>query len=78
MKLNKEQVLDLTEGDDVVDQSSTPSKYGTTETYVFKLENKYWRFSFQATRNEGWELDNGVVAVEVKPESKVITVWVPA
>lgn len=78
MKLSKEQVFDITESEDVVDQESTPSKYGTTETYVFKLEDKFWRFSFKATRNDGWELDYGVVAEEVKPESKVITVWVPA
>lgn len=79
----KEEVFDLLdcemeedEIDLVVFQESKPFKHGTLEYYVIKYQGSYWKFVFQAHYENGWQINSGVDAVEVRPQEKVITEWI--
>ena len=73
----EEEVFDFIEDNTTVHVSSNPRKHGCVcETYVVKYEDSYWKFSFLRSDNEGWEIGDGVQAVEVVPKEKIIIDWV--
>jgi len=73
----KEEVFNLVDEPGTIHVSSKPWKHGYVfETYVVKHEDSHWKFTFQRSDDEGWMLDGGVDAREVKPQEKTIVEWV--
>lgn len=73
----KEEVFDLTEDNTVEYLGGKPFKHGSVlETYIILHDNIHWKLSFIRTENEGWLIDNGIDAVEVKSQEKTVIEWV--
>lgn len=55
--------------------------YGTTWTAVFLHDGKHWQVTYQTPLGEAhadtWFDEDEVTAVEVRPQGKFITEWVP-
>lgn len=56
-------------------------EYGTTWTAVFLYDGKHWQVTYQTPLGEAhadtWFDEEEVTAVEVRPQGKFITEWVP-
>ena len=72
--LSKEEAIEIIE--ESIPVSTGTWKWGSLENYVFEKDGSHYMFSLPIHLQEGWQLDDTVMATKVKPVVKTITEWV--
>lgn len=74
---NREELEELVEQESTILISEEYQQHDITLlTYVAKVENSYYQFSFERSDDNGWQIYGSVDAVEVKPQEKIVIEWV--
>lgn len=74
---NREEIEELVEQEDTLLISEEYQQHDITLlTYVVKIEDSYWKFSFERSDDNGWQIYGSVDAAQVKPREKIVIEWV--
>ena len=75
----RDEIEELVDDDETIELPSEYLKHDIVlMTYIAKHEDKFWKFSFERSNNEGWLIYGDIDAVEVKKKEKVVIDWVEA
>lgn len=73
----KEEVFELTENESAIRLPEQYLQHDTVlETFIVPYDGLHWRLCFERSDSNGWMLDSGVDAIEVKPVETISIEWI--
>ncbi len=73
--MTREELIELIEDSEQI--SSSPWRWGSTDSYVCLRDGKHYRFTVQCHRDDGLQHYEHVEMTEVEQRQRTITEWVP-